>query len=207
MKENLERIRSVTSNYNYLKGLLSIPLGLYFLLAAGGIAGWWSLFIPTQEGYPELVIFVALGGLYWGLVQYYKRTFGRVDHSSGNQKKVIFFWFIAIAAIVINNLFNLPVFLLGLAFAGMYFSFYISLKRRVHNLILGVAIAAVSCLPLVSDIEPADKIWGHMGAAFCLVLGGGMMIIGLLDHWLLVRTLPPVPGEEATAPGEAWSHV
>jgi hypothetical protein len=207
MKENLERIRFVTANYNYLKGLLGIPPGIYFLLAAGGIAGWWQLFIPTQEGYVELVIFIALGGLYWGLVQYYNRTFGRVAHLSGNQKWVIIFGFIAIAAIVINNLFDLPVFLLGLAFAGMYLSFYISLKGRFHYLILSMALVVVSCLPLISDIEPADKIWGHMGAAFCLVLGGGMIIIALLDHWLLVRTLPSAPDEEPTATGEAWSHA
>lgn len=207
MKENLDRIRLVTANFHYLKGLLSLPLGLLILFSAGGIAGWWSLFIPGKWGYVEGGILTVLMGLYWGISQFYKHTFGRVGRTPSPSWKVIVLLLVVFAAILIDGTSNIPVNMLGLAFAGIYFVAYSEWKERVHYLVFSVVLAVVSLLPLLPTIARSDALWGVTSAAFALTLGAGIILVGLLDHRLLVRALPPAPDEDPAAAGEAWSHA
>ena len=207
MKKNLERIRLVTENFHYLKGLLSLPLGFIILFSAGGQAGWWSLFIPGKWGYVEGATLLVLIGLYWWISRYYHRTFGRVEYTSSPSWKVVIWLFVVFAAVLVDGTSNVPVNMLGLAFAGIYFAIYTAWKERIYYLVFSVVLAIVSLLPLLPGIARTDALWGVTSAAFAFTLGAGILVIGVLDHLLLVRTLPPAPDEESTTAGEAWSHA
>ena len=199
MTTDLQRIRYVTENFAFLQGLRSLPLGLLFLLFAAGMAGW-NLFVPAQVGFLEGVIILACFGASWWIGTLYKRRFGRVERKRSRAWDYVIVIAATVIAVEIDLYASLPVDLLSLTLSGFFIWMYVDWKERIHYLVIGTVLVGVCLAPLLPSAGFDGRLWGEGGAAFIAAMCLGLIIGGLLDHRLLVRTLPPAPEENLDQP-------
>ena len=192
---NLEQIHRATKYYNHLQGLRQVPFGILFLLMAVWKAGEW----PWFDKWQPISSFILLGLtvlLSWGIGVYYERTFGKVKQTTESKRNEA----------IIAVLFLGGLYLLGIAeimwhwpvsAAGLFMAFILVLyyfltgSFRLHYLVFAGLMALVSLLPL-SGILPAEQVYvfGVNGIVGITIMGVLWLVSGLIDHWLLVRSLP-----------------
>lgn len=193
---DLKQVRYVTRFYSVLKGLKLVPFGIYIFVLSFRHIGWTGL---GEEGdctytLPLLILMIIL---YFVIDRYYAKRFGEVKPVKGEDGwwKGILPLAILMAAIVLENIILTPFSLTGVTIAAFLIYSGI-LTRRWHYLAGGVAMIIVSLLPLAVGSEPTNRIYGTMGFVWGLTFGSVWMIIGLIDHFILVRAFKPV--EEGT---------
>ena len=194
-RRELQQIAWVTRHYDHLQGLRQLPFGFMFLLIAidkSGLWPWFSIWQPLSG-----LAAVGLGVVgYWWIGQYYARTLGQVQPLPHSK------WRMGVAAVVFLGLFYLagtaeiardwPFSASGLVISGGLVVYYWQNGRyRPHYLILAVFMAVVSLLPLTGllaveqvHLLGPDAVIGALLFALISIVGG------LVDHWLLIRTLP-----------------
>ena len=198
--QDLERVRYVTTNFNYLQGLAMMPVGAIFLIFAAMEAGW----LPMPTWGSEVLNLVGLGvalALAWIAHQYYNRTFGRVVSEScvprnPNWAAIIGVWTLIfgllVGALLLDSWLKPPVILFGLTMAALTFAYYWPRRSfAAHYLAIAGVIALISLFPIVG--ASAENPAFRPSILSFIILGLIFIVGGLFDHILLARTLKPVP--------------
>lgn len=190
MDTRMENVRSLTENFKQLQGLRAIPFGLYVLLEAAGRAGWGPRAgSEPLHGLLTLLSIAALALLYFGIGAYYRKTFG-VVRAPRKQWGVLelLMWPVLIAMIGLDTYLDLPVNFTFLYVAALFLVPYFRDRRRSHYALLAVVLAVFAFGGYRAEFETGSLGFTVMGFAF--------VAVGILDHLLLVRALPPAPVEE-----------
>lgn len=221
MSEQLRRIQFVTTYYSWLQGLRFIPLGLLGL----GLAVWMSLF-PQEPVQPKThrpeVLLVVLGGLalsgslYAVLGAYYRRRFGVVQATPLTRQRMV-------RAIVVSLVIGLAlgalarlsrlgpgpskgVLFVTLLLCGLGIIWYWHWTGRVvhHYLPVAAGFVGLSLLELLGA-NPVCALLQRLpfttdsrcaGVTLSSAWGLSVIVLGVLDHRLLVRTLGTPPESE-----------
>ena len=166
------RLRFVARNFTSLQGLRQAPMGMFFLLTSFLKDKDWALSVLGVAG--------IIGA--WRIGAYYERRFGRAEARDPNSKY-------RFAAVVL---------LIGLA-AGLATLFKMAPISLIMPLIVFTLFWSSSgkrwyYLPFVA-IFLALAFWQRnrsvdVTSLRCLLFGLYLIVTGILDHLLLVRSLP-----------------
>ncbi|CAN5911525.1 hypothetical protein BH23ACT11_BH23ACT11_17120 [soil metagenome] len=211
---DLERVRYVTENYENLQGLTRVPIGLALLMV-------WAFFLTTGfeiSSQPVANIFITVGLLTGGLLillffrirKYYTRRYGQVRviprvfrrrRAAGGAVALTILvagYFLTLWMGPLEQLEPLLLVLLGLGVMEMI-DRWPERRLRPHYLVVGalVALSGLAMLFLVlSGMQYPDLLVLHLMTAF---IGLILVIGGILDHLLLVRTMKSLPGDNGRA--------
>jgi hypothetical protein len=189
-----ERIQFVTGNFYQLQGLRLVPLGLFFLYGAASSRGWfdWLPGMPVDGpgdlGNAWTILFwVGILTVAWSVEARY-RGFGTVVQFPRTRRNT--YIAVAIAAflcgVALDIVIGFPVRLGQLVLAvSLLVVVYADGRFRQHYLVSAMAWLAVAATPLF-DVS-ADQ----MKFATTLCAGITLIICGVGDHLLLVRTFLP----------------
>jgi len=193
MTQNSKNPRSPEACWYDIRGLEIVPVGLWFLVSAAGVVGWWPWF---EMGRPishilGLGLALALSRL---IGAYYKRTFSQIQRvpSIHPGAWLAAFSAIMLVAIVVDWSMKLPVSLVALTTAA--FCVYLSMRGefRKRYALIAVLFVGLSLLPLLLEVPLSDPVYGSGGVLFKLVVGLSLIIGGIFDHLLLVRSPKPM---------------
>lgn len=209
-ERDLERIRYVAANYEHLQGLKRLPLGIFLLalVSAIGLSLAWTEarggMLPGAYvlGAVALIfaLFVAGIALPHFISAHYERRYGTVQRyrPMPRKRKVLY------AAMALALFFggSLPLLAMGVAMVVAYWP-----ERRFqgHYVVIGAADIGVflahtmSVLPYPSAsawIWPSGAMLSGVPSMSILISVAAYLIVGgLLDHLLLVRTMRTAPEE------------
>lgn len=170
--------------YTYLRGLLAVPIGAFFLLAGATSLEWGPFSSPWLLGGGTLACLAA------GVMvdRWYRQNYGRVTPPRENRVKDAVWTVFGVAALigltVLDKTFELPVNGYVLAYALTMFGYIatsIGVKLR-HAVVWGVLLVG-GLLPIWNGV---DEI-----SVGLLPMGIATVIGGLLDHSVLVASLGP----------------
>jgi hypothetical protein len=215
-----DRIRFITSHFGVFKGLQTlVPLGLIFLL--GGLASALSSWIFTS-----LNLITLVGVMYWftaGSNKYYRTRFGEVRQlgvdAAGRRQSLLFLVSLGVLLVLLIALLG-PSLLHRSAgaverldyalFGSVHLLLWIWLECRLsqaYRLVAGGLLLAAA-IPVHSASGFLLPMLAHRGVG-SIAAGASYIVVGLLDHWQLVRYLPrpaEVEEEEEALPGLAENH-
>ena len=192
---NLATIRYVTEHYPRLQGLRLVPLGVLFLLSAAWRLHWFSL--PTSVFHPRdwfLVGFVIAIAASFAIRTRYERTLGHIEPLPGRSGFVtlmsIFVGFMLLGWI--QQSFRWPVSIpipvvfvaLCLAYTGVVHG-----RLRKHYILVAVAALAVAGINILGVPDAIRPVF------FDLMVGGGLILAGIGDDFVLRHTLQPPASE------------
>lgn len=183
-------LESAAANYSYLRGLLSLPLGLLLILTA--LTNWeWG---PLSNTWVFLVSMLVLGMAYLAITRYYSENYGRVTPSTKQQVRVAVATTLSVAVIwgglILTYSADLPVNGTAAFFGLVMLAYYgITVGLRAHHMIIWGQLVVAGLLP----------VWGGLGEANAanvgfLLAGVAAMATGIFDHRLLVRTFGSYQG-------------
>jgi hypothetical protein len=165
--------------YAHLRGLLMLPLGALFVVAALANAE----VLPTWS-FPAAVALAA--AVCWAIVGHYRRHYGRVTQSARGQRRDVAAIAVALVAVVAATalLGDLPVNSLAIGFAaGMLGGSAITPGLRSHHVAVWGALLVVGAVPVWDGADSSNV---------ALVLAGAAVAIcGLLDHRAFLHTFGP----------------
>jgi hypothetical protein len=195
-----ERLQSAAAGYPYLKGLLSVPLGLMLVLAA---LGNWEVG-PLRNPWAFVAAAAAIGASALAVNRYYSLHFGRVTPSPRQQRRSAVAAAAGVAIMVGTTLLlrsraawslDLPVNPIPAAFGALMLVYYAAVVGlRTHHVLIWGALVVAGLVPLWDGADPSN-----VG----LVMAGAAAIVnGVLDHVALVRGFAP-PASPAPGPGSA----
>jgi hypothetical protein len=179
---------SAAANYSYLRGLLSIPLGI--LLIGVALYNWeWG---PLRHAWVFVACILAAGVAGLAITRYYDEHYGRITPSTRQQV-------IAAAAAIIGAALmvgvgvlarsraswslDLPVNPTAAGFALFMLSYYaLTVGLRAHHIIWG-SVLATGLLPVWGVVGLGDT--GNIGL---VIAGMAAIVTGIFDHWLLGGT-------------------
>ena len=189
---DLERIRSVTSNYFFWQGLRLVPLGLIIAIFSFKATPWW----PLAGAWGDILLFSIVAGAISTsplIGRYYRRTFGRVrDDPDAHRRRDTMKWFLVyplmIASLIIDIIFKPLFFITGPVWAAGIMAYWSSTGRgRPHYLVASLCMLGLTAIQWLGFVEPGKQMFSVFG----LVLGAIYIIAGLLDHRELCRVLRP----------------
>ena len=175
---DLRRTAAVAADYEVLQGLITAATGAGLLVWAFGSSTWATI---------VMALGVAVG------VGYYQKRFGKAV-SRHSAILTVAFALVAVvvgsAAYGVDRTLGLPVLVLPLAAAVLMLVGFLWGYRHVgvepaHWVALGL-VAVSAFVPLVG----LDGLRERTGL---LSLGAALVLIGLVDHARLVRSMKPVP--------------
>jgi len=169
------QLRFVARNFKFLQGLRQVPFGVGFLLLSIRINEPWSVWVVL------IVAMLSLIG-YWKIGDYYKHRFGRAEGRPLNATDHM------LVAAVLMGLLDCARFLTKLdpytlmmpliAFNGPWSS----LGRRWYYLAFVLAFLTLAFWQRNRSVD--------VTSLRCLLFGLYLIVTGILDHLLLVRSLP-----------------
>jgi hypothetical protein len=115
--DELERIRSVTSNYFFWQGLRWVPLGLVIMAFGLRHTPWWPLAGAWEDAFLFTLVAIVMAACPL-IGRYYRRSFGRVkDDAEAHQRREAMKWFLVyplmISSLVIDMVFKPAFFVTG----------------------------------------------------------------------------------------------
>jgi hypothetical protein len=189
------RLRSTAISYPYLRGLFLVPGGLLFVVAALGNWEWG----PLRHDWAFVAVLLAIGGLCALVDRFYSAHYGRVTPAPRQQLTSAAVGLAGVAVMIGAALLlrsragwslDLPVNAIAATFGLLMLAYYAAVVglRAHHALIFGSLLVA-GLLPVWDGADPSN-----VG----LVLAGvAVMVSGVLDHVLLVRSFRPALGGSA----------
>jgi hypothetical protein len=179
-------LETAAARYSYLRGLLCIPLGGLFILAALGN----SEVGPLRHTWAFLLAALALGAIYLAISRAYNARYGRLTPSTRQQVRAGVAVLIAVALMLAGASLlrshaawslDLPVNAIAVCFAlVMLASYAIGVGLSAHHVIVWGTLLVVGAVPVWDGADP-----GNVG----LVLAGVAVIVcGVFDHRLFVQT-------------------
>lgn len=188
---NLQRIRYVTSHYQEIQGLRIVPLGAWLILLAIAEANR-SVLPPAPQVAMVIMVFYLLAGffvlLFYRIIgAFYERRFGSVNPLLQSKSRAFSgclrgggFLFVLYVGLTASNpqlpyvvTLLLMLFLISVAWRSGWY--------RKDYVVLVAFLVSIYSIP---------------GSVTTMLLNGCTVILGgLLDHFLLVRTLKHTPEE------------
>ncbi len=182
-RRNLE---TAAASYAYLRGLLFVPLGMVFILAA--LANWHVGPLRHLWAFPAAVAILGLASL--PIARYYHERYGRVSPSTRQQVRGAVAVGIGLVVMIGGSSvlrsqaawsLDLPVNAIAICFAVlMLVSYAIGIGLKAHHTIIWGALLLAGGLPVWTGADPSN---------IGLILSGVAVILsGLFDHRLFVET-------------------
>ena len=182
-------LETAAANYSYLRGMLCIPLGGLFILAA---LGNWEVG-PFRHTWVFLLVALAIGVVALAISRFYNDNYGRLTPSTSQQIRAGIGLVLAVALMLggasllrshASWSLDLPVNAIAVCFAlVMLVSYAIGVGLKAHHVIIWGALLAAGALPVWNGADPSN---------IGLVLAGvAVMVSGVFDHRLFVRTFGP----------------
>jgi hypothetical protein len=180
-------LETAAANYTYLRGLLFVPLGVVFILAA--LANWNVG--PLRWAFPLAVVVVGAACL--PITRYYNDNYGRLRPSNRDQVRAALAAAVAVVVMFVGSLLlrsragwslDLPVNPIAITFAVvMLISYGVGVGLKTHHVIIWGTVLVVGALPVWNGADP-----GNIGL---VLAGAGLMASGVFDHRLFVQTFGP----------------
>jgi hypothetical protein len=184
-----DTLESAAAKYSYLRGLLFIPGGLVCILAA---LGNWEVG-PFAHAWFFVATLAALGLSALLITRYYNDNYGRLSPSPQQQVRAGIVVAVAIAVMTVGSLLlrsragwslDLPLNPIAASFAVvMLIAYAVGVGLRTHHLIICGTLLLAGALPVWNGDDP-----GNVGLVMC---GVAVMLCGVFDHRLFVRTFGP----------------
>jgi hypothetical protein len=172
-------LEGAAASYWHLRGLLYLPVGALLLLSA---------LFNTDFG-PDwgFLVGVAAAGLAWlAISRYYGTHYGRMRPSPQQEARGLAAVAVAIAAIALGAfvLKDTPLNPVAIAFAGgMLVSYHLGVGLRPHHVVVWGGLLVIGAIPVWDGADSAN--------AGLALAGVAVIVSGLLDHRLFVRTFGP----------------
>lgn len=189
---NPRLLQYVVAQYPDLHGLRLVPFALLLLGFVTLERGWllgpvWLVDTPLL-----LVLGTASAlALSTAITTVYERHYGRVEPGPDDARRTQRWTLVCTGMVVLGVLADPPLHIVGLTAAVLLLAYYWPKQHFArHWIVIAAGVALVSLLvPL-----------GLSSVAMQGACGGLVVLGGLADHLLLVRTLPPLPedGDDAT---------
>jgi hypothetical protein len=179
-------LETAAAKYSYLRGLLFVPAGLLMILSA---LGNWQVG-PLSHAWVFPVAALAIGAPCLPIARYYNEHYGRLSPSTRQRARGAAGVALALPVVVGGSLLmrsradwslDLPVNPIAVTFAVvMLLSYAIGVGLQRHHAIIWGALLVAGAVPLWTGSDPSN---------IGLVLAGvAVMVSGVLDHRLFVRT-------------------
>jgi hypothetical protein len=181
---------TAAANYSYLRGLLYIPLGGLFVLAA---LGNWEVG-PFRRTWVFLLAALAIGVAALAISRYYNEHYGRLTPSTRQQLRSGIGLVLAVvlmlggASLLRSHAawsLDLPVNAIAVCFAlVMLVSYAIGIGLRAHHIVIWGTVLVAGALPVWNGPDPSN-----IGLLLC---GAGVVLTGVFDHRLFVQSFGPL---------------
>ena len=182
-------LESAAANYSYLRGLLSIPLGILLIMAALGNWNWG----PLRHAWVFVACVLAAGLAALAITHYYSERYGRVTPSTRQQARASAAVSIGVALMVgvgfaarsrASWSLDLPVNPMAAGFALFMLSHYaLTVGLKAHHIIIWASVLVTGLLPAWGGLGLGDT--GNIGL---VIAGVAAIMTGIFDHRLLVLT-------------------
>jgi hypothetical protein len=178
-------LESAAARYTYLRGLLLIPPGLLFIVAA---LGNWKVG-PFQHDWFFLAAVLAIGAVYLVILRSYNEHYGRLNPTSAQQAQAVAAVVLCAGLMIGMSLLlrsraewslDLPVNAIAVSFAlVMLVSYAIGVGLHTHHVVIWGTVLVAGALPVWDGADPSN--------VGLLIDGVAMMLSGVFDHRLFVR--------------------
>jgi hypothetical protein len=193
-------LETAAAKYAWLRGLLALPGGALFILAA---LGNWEVG-PFRHAWAFLAGLAGLGAVWLAISRYYSDHYGRLNPSAAEQARLAVVLAATVAVMIGGALLlrsraawslDLPVNAIAVSFAVvMLGSYAIGVGLRAYHVVIWGALLVAGGLPVWDGPDPSN-----VG----LVLAGlALMASGLLDHRAFVQAFG-APGALRLEDGDA----
>jgi hypothetical protein len=183
------QLSSSAAEHRYLRGLIQVPVGLLFIVAALGNEHWG----PLDNDWVFVAVLVLLAGAAWAVNRFYDEHYGRVTPAADREAKAIGMGLLGAAllfglALLLRSRadwsLDLPVNPIPAAFGLLMLAYYaLVVGLRAHHLLIWGSLVVVGLLPVWDGADPSN-----VGLILC---GLAVMVNGVCDHLVLVRSLAP----------------
>ena len=187
-------LEAAAANYTYLRGLFFIPLGVLPIVSALGNTGWG----PLQSPWVFLAVLGLIGMACLPINSFYKKHYGTLRASTGQQARAAAAVVLAIAVVVGGSTLlrsraswslNFPVNATAVTLSLVILLSYAAGRVvNAHHLIIWGTVLVVGAVPLWDGSDPSN-----IGLA---IVGVALMVNGVFDHLLFVRTFGAPTGPE-----------
>lgn len=179
-------LETAAASYTYLRGLFFLPLGVLLIVSALGNTGWGLLQNPW--------VFVAVVGLI-GIAclvinNFYTKHYGTLHASTSQQTRAAAAVVLAVVVVVMGSMLlrsrvnwslDLPVNATAVTMSlVILLSYALGRALKAHHLIIWMAVLVAGAIPLWDGADPSN-----IGL---VIVGVALMVNGVLDHLLFVRT-------------------
>jgi hypothetical protein len=183
-------LESAAATYSYLRGLLSVPLGILCVVTA--LFNWhWG---PLRHAWVFIACVLAAGAAALAITRYYNENYGRVTLATRQRVRAAGAAISSAALIVVGLGFlarsraswslDLPVNPVAASFALFMLTYYaVTIGLRAHHIIIWGCVLAAGVLPAWGGLGLADT--SNVGL---VIVGVAAIITGIFDHRLLART-------------------
>lgn len=181
-------LETAAASYSYLRGLLYVPLGGLFILAA---LGNWRVG-PVRHAWVFLLLALALAAVAAAVAvnRYYNEVYGRLTPSARQQARAGIAVVVAVALTLAGATLlrshagwslDLPVNPVAVCFAlVMLMSYAIGVGLKAHHAAIWGTLLVAGALPVWNGADPSN-----IGLLLC---GATVIVCGIFDHRLFVQT-------------------
>lgn len=187
-------LETAAANYTYLRGLFFIPLGVLPIVSALGNTGWG----PLRNTWVFLAVLALIGIACLPINNFYNKHYGTLRASAGQQARAAAAVVLAIVVVVGGSTllrsraswsWDLPVNATAVTLSLVILLSYAAGRvLKAHHLIIWGTVLVVGAIPLWDGADPSN-----IGLA---IVGVALMVNGVFDHLLFVRTFGPPAGLE-----------
>lgn len=188
------KLETAAANYTYLRGLFFIPLGVLPIVSALGNTGWG----PLRNTWVFLAVLALIGIACLPINNFYNKHYGTLRASAGQQARAAAAVVLAIVVVVGGSTllrsraswsWDLPVNATAVTLSLVILLSYAAGRvLKAHHLIIWGTVLVVGAIPLWDGADPSN-----IGLA---IVGVALMVNGVFDHLLFVRTFGPPAGLE-----------
>jgi 4-hydroxybenzoate polyprenyltransferase len=186
---DLGHLRTAAAQYPYLRGLMSIPVGCLFIVAALGNWHWG----PLKNDWVFVAALVLVAAACAAVNRFYDEHYGRATPTAGREAKTIGLALLGAAVLFGASLLlrsraswslDLPVNPIAAVFAATMLAYSaVTVGLRPHHVVIWGALFVTGALPVWTGSDPSNV---------ALVLCGmALMVNGVFDHLQLVRAFGP----------------
>lgn len=171
-----------------------LPFGLYMILLSTRGLGWGWLGAEGDCTYTLPLLLLAIG-LYVAISRYYDHRFGVVQPERAQFRWLpgIVFLTIFFGAVLLEAAVKPPFSLIGVLVGALLIWSGVSTNRRSH-LWVGAGIILLSLLAVIFPAGEGNPL-ATFGFWWNAVIGLAWVVLGIVDHFTLIRHLNALHGE------------